>query len=207
MTPTFQTDDGRVQLWHGDCRDILPMVGKVDAVVTDPPYGLGERMQGGTWGSASKYADLRKWDIPPTPDELRNLLTVSGAAIVWGGNYFQLPTSRCWLIWDKQNAVPTMADVEMAWTNLDRPSKRKSLPVGVHSLGHPTQKPIPLMNWSLSFLNGSQVILDPYMGSGTTGIACIRTGRRFIGIEIDDHYFNVAKERIQRELRQQLLPL
>lgn len=198
MKPTWQTSDGSVQLYLGDCLEILPHLGPVDAVVTDPPYGIGDRMQGGTWGAKQKYEDFRRWDIAPPSQWLAGICD-GRPSIVWGGNYFELPPSRCWLAWDKQNAVPTMSDVELAWTNFDRPSKRKSLPVGVHRHGHPTEKPLALMEWCLSFCPHG-TILDPFMGSGTTGVACVRTGRRFVGIEIDERYFRIAVQRITDEL-------
>lgn len=192
---------GDCWLIQGDCREILPLLPKVDAVVTDPPYGIGERMQGGTWGSAAKYADFRRWDIAPSVDWLADLCT-DKEAIVWGGNYFPLPSSRCWLAWDKQNAVPTMSDVELAWTNLDRPAKRISLPVGVHEHGHPTEKPLRLMQWCLGFVPKALIVLDPFMGSGTTGVACVKLGRRFIGIEIEERYFDIACRRIEEAYKQ-----
>lgn len=185
---------GNATLYHGDCLEILPTLGKVDCVVTDPPYGLGDRMNGGTWGAANKYSDLRAWDVPPD-DSWLNSLCSGCQAIVWGGNYFRFPVSRCWLIWDKQNAVSTMADVEMAWTNLEGPAKRLSLPVGAHDYGHPTQKPTRLMEWSLHKTTGP--CFDPFMGSGTTGVACANLGRKFIGIEIERKYFDIACERIE----------
>ncbi|MDQ5959379.1 MAG: hypothetical protein QG592_458, partial [Pseudomonadota bacterium] len=113
--------------------------------------------------------------------------------------------SRCWLVWDKQNAVPTMADHELAWTNLDRPGKRKSLPVGSHANGHPTEKPVALMEWCLIFVPDAQTILDPFMGSGTTGVACANLGRAFIGIERERKYFDIACERIAAAQAQQRL--
>jgi site-specific DNA-methyltransferase (adenine-specific)/modification methylase len=165
-------------------------------------------MQGGTWGAADKYANLREWDVTPTDETLLMLVALSPICAMWGGNNFRLPSSRCWLVWDKQNAVPTMSDVELAWTNLDRPAKRKSLPVGVHKHGHPTEKPVVLMAWTLDVARvpvGATVI-DPYMGSGTTGVACIRTGRRFIGVEISEAYCKIAVQRMERELSQPCLP-
>ena len=191
---------GDAELWLGDCRDVLPGLSGVDAVVTDPPYGLGDRMQGGTWGAAQKYADLRSWDAAPSDDVIASLAE-RAEAIIWGGNCFNLPPSRCWLIWDKQNAVHTVADCEMAWTNFDRPTKRLSLPVGVHDTGHPTQKPLRLMEWCLQFVT-TGTILDPFMGSGTTGVACARLGRGFIGIEIEQRYFDIACRRIEAAQRQ-----
>jgi site-specific DNA-methyltransferase (adenine-specific)/modification methylase len=193
---------GRATLYLGDCRDILPTLPKVDAVVTDPPYGLGKRMSGGTWGAAEKYADMREWDEMAPADIVSSLIALSLPTIMWGGNYFPVPESRCWLVWDKQNAVPTMADFELAWTNLDRPGKRKSLPVGVHEWGHPTEKPIALMKWCLGFVSNAETIFDPFMGSGTTGVAAVQMGRSFIGIEREPKYFDIACKRIEDAQRQ-----
>jgi site-specific DNA-methyltransferase (adenine-specific) len=191
---------GAATLHLGDCRSVLERLGRVDAVITDPPYGIGDRMQGGTWGAAQKYADFRGWDEAPDAETLAAVIAHADAAIVWGGNYFGLPRSRCWLAWDKQNAVPTMADVELAWTNFDKPAKRFSCPVGVHEHGHPTEKPLRLMRWCVAMTKGA--VLDPYMGSGTTGAACVSLGREFIGIEIEPRYFDIACKRIEAAYRQ-----
>jgi site-specific DNA-methyltransferase (adenine-specific)/modification methylase len=193
-------------LWLGDCRDVLPAVA-ADAVITDPPYGLGDRMKGGTWGAASKYANLREWDKAPTDETVNMLINLAKVCVIWGGNHFRLPESRCWLVWDKQNAVPTMSDVELAWTNIDKPAKRKSLPVGVHQYGHPTEKPLALMAWTLeqAGVTKGTTVLDPYMGTGTTGVAAIRRGCNFIGIERDPTHYKTAVERIRNELNQGVL--
>ncbi len=192
---------GDCRLILGDCRDVLPFVA-ADCVITDPPYGLGDRMQGGTWGSAEKYKDLVVWDSKPEDDFLRVLADGAKKAVLWGGNYFDLPPSRCWLVWDKQNAVPTMADCEIAWTNIDANIKRLSLPVGRHDSGHPSEKPLRLMELTLQVVKASGVVLDPFMGSGTTGVACVRMGLHFTGIERERKYFDIACERIAREVAQ-----
>ena len=191
---------GNQRLILGDCLAVMPMLGRFDAVVTDPPYGLGKRMQGGTWGAKDHNSGFLKWDLV-TPDWLPEAIGAT-PAIVWGGNYLPFHPSRCWLIWNKVNAVPTMADFEQAWTNLDRPSKRMDLPVGRVEYGHPTQKPLALMEWCLGFLPNATTILDPFMGSGTTGVACARLGRKFIGIELEPRYFNIACRRIEAAYRQ-----
>lgn len=193
---------GDATLYLGDCRDILPTLDGVGAIVTDPPYGLGKRMQGGTWGAQVHNEGFLKWDLEAPHDVVADLIARDVPTIIWGGNYFQVPPSRCWLNWDKVNAVPTMADFEQAWTNLDRPSKRKSLPVGRVEFGHPTQKPLPLIQWCLSFVPSNGAILDPFMGSGTTGVACELEGRRFIGVELDPAYFDTACRRIEEANRQ-----
>lgn len=186
---------GDATLYLGDCLEVLPTLGKVDAVVTDPPYGLGERMKGGTWGAADKYSDMRKWDVVPATETITKISCI-GAAIIWGGNYFNFPPSRCWLIWDKVRSIPTLADFEMAWTNLDRPAKRFYFRGDTNDTGHPTQKPVALMRWCLGFVPNAVTILDPFTGSGTTGVACAQLGRKFIGIEIEPKYFDIACERI-----------
>ena len=190
-----------VTLYLGDCRDVLPTLGKVDAVVTDPPYGLGKKMQGGTWGAKPGFKEMVSWDaVPPIESILSHLVSMSKESIFWGGQYFALPPARCWLIWNKVNAVPTMADFETAWTSLDRPSKRFDGNVGRVEFGHPTQKPIDLMLWTLGFVPNAESILDPYLGSGTTGVAAVKLGRRFIGIEREPKYFDIACRRISDAL-------
>ena len=195
--PSFKerVEIGPHVLYLGDCREILPTL-TADAVVTDPPYGLGDKMQGGTWGKADKYADMWDWDKAAPIETVAEIVALDLPSIVWGGNYFRVPPSRCWLSWSKLNAVETTAAIELAWTSLDRPSKEWRGPVGVHSTGHPTQKPEPLMRWCLGFLPDAQTILDPFMGSGTTGVACAKLGRKFIGVEIHEPYFRIACRRI-----------
>ncbi len=198
---------GDCTLYCGDCLEIVPTLGKVDAVVTDPPYGLGKRMQGGTWGAQVHNEGFLKWDLEINQKWIETILHLNLPSIIWGGNYFDVPPSRCWLIWQKINAVPTMADFEMAWTNLDRPAKSLSLPVGRVEYGHPTQKPLALMQWCLGFLPDAETILDPFMGSGTTGVACVSLGKKFVGIELDPGYFDIACKRIEEAHRQPRLDL
>ena len=197
---------GNCRLILGDCRDILPTLGEVDAVVTDPPFGLGSKMQGGTWGEKEGFKEMLDWDAEaPDLALLLDIVGKSARCVMWGGNYFGLPPSRGWLVWDKANAVPTMADVELAWTNLDRPAKRFRGMVGRVEFGHPTQKPLALMEWTIAQIEHSgpaQTILDPFMGSGTTGVACVNLGRRFIGIEREEKYFDIACRRIEDAYRQ-----
>jgi DNA modification methylase len=188
---------GDCRLILGDCLDVLPLLGGgMDAIVTDPPYGLGRKMQGGTWGAKDEFSGFLKWDLEAKQEWIDRLLAVGVPSIIWGGNYFAVPAARCWLLWNKINSVPTMADAELAWTNLDRPAKRFDAPVGRVEFGHPTSKPLPLMSWCLSFVPSARTIFDPFMGSGTTAVACVKAGRKFIGIEIDERYFDAACERI-----------
>jgi site-specific DNA-methyltransferase (adenine-specific)/modification methylase len=197
---------GNATLYLGDCRDILPTLGKVDAVVTDPPFGLGDKMQGGTWGAKEGFKEMLSWDSEaPQTETLLSIIALGKSAVLWGGNYFGLPASRGWLVWDKSNAVPTMADVELAWTNLDRPAKRFRGLVGRVEYGHPTQKPLDLMKWTIAQIDhchAVETILDPFMGSGTTGVAAVQMGRKFIGIEREPKYFDIACKRIEDAQRQ-----
>ena len=194
---------GNAELWLGDCMEILPTLGKVDAVITDPPYGLGKKMQGGTWGAKTEFKEMVVWDTaPPTVDFLLRLVDLSPIAVFWGGNYYGLPPTRCWLVWDKQNAVPTMADCELAWTSLDANTKRMSRPVGRVENGHPSEKPLDLMVWTLRTVKAKGVVFDPYMGSGTTGVACLQSGLSFIGIEREPKYFDIAVKRIEQAVAQ-----
>ena len=188
-------------LYLGDCRDVLPTV-TADAVVTDPPYGLGDLWSGGGGSDGSSWrfnpSEAKSWDAR-APVEIVSSLNAK-QMIVWGGNYFSLPPSRCWLIWDKkQNDEWTTAQAEMAWTNLDRPVRVFRMAQceahGSMTKKHPTQKPEPLMAWCLKWID-AETILDPFMGSGTTGVACAKLGRKFIGIEIHEPYFRIACRRI-----------
>jgi DNA modification methylase len=199
---------GPHRLILGDCLDVLPTLGKVDAVVTDPPYGLGDLWKGGGGGKVTSWKfeakEARSWD-GSTPDvALDAALETAPHAIVWGGNYFSLPPRRGWLIWDKIVRNFTTGVAELAWTTLDQPIKAMNYGHGeLANEGklHPTQKPLPLMVWCLGFLPNAHTILDPFMGSGTTGVACQKLGRAFIGIEKDPDYFQIACKRIDEAMR------
>lgn len=198
VTPYFEQDG--VTLYHGDCRDILPQLGQFDLLLTDPPYGLGDRMKGGTWGCSEKYDVMRTWDQEtPSDDTLKLCLSRTTDAVVWGGNYFSMPPTRCLLIWDKSNAVPTMASAEVAWTNFDKPVKTFRGKVGEHTHGHPTQKPLPLMRWCLTLVPDAKTILDPFAGSGTTLLAARLEGRQAVGIEISERYCEIAANRLRQK--------
>jgi site-specific DNA-methyltransferase (adenine-specific) len=192
-----------VELYLGDCLEVLPtLAGQFDAIVTDPPYGLGKKMQGGTWGAKDEFSGFLKWDLEAKQEWVDLILAAAVPTILWGGNYFNVPAARCWLFWNKINSVPTMADAEMAWTNFDKPAKRFDAPVGRVEFGHPTSKPLPLIEWCVRFLPSATCILDPFLGSGTSGVAAVKAGKRFIGIELDEIYFGTACRRIEAALRE-----
>jgi len=184
---------GDCRLLLGDCLEIMPELGEFDAVVTDPPYGIGitkSNRLAVSRGMGGKSWDEKAPDLSTLPNCLK---------IIWGGNYFELPPTRAPLVWDKNNAGRDFADFEMAWTNLDMVARRFIMrPMNMDGgKVHPTQKPVALMKWCIGFLPEAQTILDPFMGSGTTGVACLKTGRKFTGIELDSDYFEIACQRIQ----------
>lgn len=190
---------GRATLYCGDCRDILPSLPKADLVCTDPPYGIGIAAN----PVRQKHEKL-DWDAAPPSDELIAECIAAGEnAIVWGGNYFRLPPTQRILVWDKlQPADFSLAMLEMAWTNLSGPAKMHKQSVTSYPKEHPTQKPDRLMKWCLSFVPDAKTILDPFMGSGTTGVAAVQMGRDFIGIEREPKYFDIACKRIEEAQRQ-----
>lgn len=186
---------GNCRLLLGDMREILPLIGAFDAVCCDPPYGISITKSNRL--AVSRGLGGKSWDDQPA--DMSWLDAENMPAIVWGGNYFDLPPHRAPLVWDKNNAGRDFADFEMAWTNLDMVARRfifRPMNMDGGKL-HPTQKPIQVMQWCLGFLPDAQTILDPFMGSGTTGVACVKLGRSFIGIEIDSGYFDIACRRIQ----------
>ena len=208
---------GDCRLILGDCMEVMPVLGRVDAVVTDPPYGIGadaaaskvSGFQGGSMKAAKGVYAATDWDAAPPAQEVIDLMReISTHQIVFGGNYFHLPPSKCWLVWDKQTNGG-FADCELAWTNLNKPVRRivhmwngMLRKGGEARHGHPTQKPEGVMGWCLTHIPDAKLILDPVMGSGTTGVACIKTGRSFIGIELHEPYFDIACERIRKAYAQ-----
>lgn len=201
-----------VTLYLGDCREVLPTIGRVDAVVTDPPYGIGEnerKVASRVNLSTPRDYGVFKWDEKPAAAETVNLIrSCSRWQIIFGGNFFDLPPSSCWLVWDKMNSGD-FADCELAWTNLPKAVRRlQYLWNGCMrrerhiQREHPTQKPVGVMAWCLTHLPREvSVVCDPLMGSGTTGVACVHAGLRFVGIEREAQYFDVACRRISQALK------
>lgn len=196
--PTPYYSEGGITIYHGDCREILPYV-KADCVVTDPPYGLGALMERPGPGQWSKlWGDgAPAWDAH-APDFLPALVAGYEHAIVWGGNYFSLPPRRGWLVWDKIVREFSSSHCELAWSTLDQPVRAYSSSHGqlaTEGKQHPTQKPLELMRWCIRFMPPG-VILDPFMGSGTTLVAAKLEGRKAIGIEIEERYCEIAAKRL-----------
>lgn len=201
---------GDCTLHLGDALEILPTLGKVDACVTDPPYGLGDKWQGGKADTKARWklndgGSAIDWDDEPS-EGVAAAIALARHSIIWGGNYYDLPPRRGWLIWDKIVRQFTSGHVEMAWTTLDQPTRAFNYAhaqLASEGKFHPTQKPLPLMAWCLDQLPADcGLILDPFMGGGTTGVACVNSGRRFIGIERHEPYFDIACRRIDEAYRQ-----
>lgn len=201
---------GDATLYLGDCLEILPTLGYFDAVVTDPPYGIG-------WRPRVNHQEQNWIDVIVA---LQETMKCAPIHCIWGGNYFtdQLPPSESWLIWLKRPAgfdddPRTYAPCEMAWTNLGGKPRikthvwdggKRAGSIENRSFCHPAQKPIEIMNWCVS-LTDAQSIIDPFMGSGTTGVACANLQRKFTGIEMQSEYFDIACERIEQAQKQKRL--
>jgi site-specific DNA-methyltransferase (adenine-specific) len=207
---------GNAELWHGDCREILPTLPECDLILTDPPYGLGIDGQKQSVNKNPKHNrkahEFMGWDSETPERFVFELLRYkSKGQIVWGGNYFvdKLPhPTKGWLFWDKGQRGLTMSDGELAWTSFDFPTRAftaNRVEIQVDGAEHPTQKPARLMVWCLSLVPDAETVCDPFMGSGTTGVACVNLGKQFTGIERERKYFDIACERIARAQAQERL--
>lgn len=209
MSNRTETVAEGVTLYLGDCREILPKLGKIDAVVTDPPYGIGKdgqkRSTGGHGGR--KAYEFMGWDSErPGAEIFKFMLAVAPQQVIWGGNYFAdlLPPTGKWLVWDKGQRI-NQSDGELAWTSEQgalRIFDLNRVSLMTDGAEHPTQKPIQVMRWSIQQLGTPEIILDPFMGSGSTGVAAVTLGSKFIGIEIEPKYFDIACKRISAALKQ-----
>jgi site-specific DNA-methyltransferase (adenine-specific)/modification methylase len=206
---------GNATLYLADCMDALLTIGKVDAVITDPPYGINENSKKvasrGKLATPKDYGEFN-WDKDPAPKEIIDLCRqISTYQAIFGGNYFELPPTSCWLVWDKLNGTNDFADCELAWTNWNKAVRRIQwrwngmIRQGNEERYHPTQKPLAVMKWVIDLCPKSDLMLDPFMGSGTTGVAAIQMGRKFIGIERELSYFEIACERIEQATKQSSL--
>lgn len=232
MTPYYEQSG--ITIYHGNCRDVLGALYEdmrlahqaFDLLCTDPPYGIGEaaganRSRSKSFGGKSNGLShegrvveatdygVSAWDDEPQDEALAFARTLCKHQIIFGGNYYQLPPSSCWLVWDKDNGASDFSDCELAWTNLKKavrkityrwngmlqqPGRAKEKRV------HPTQKPEPVMVWALQHAPADvRTVLDPFMGSGTTLVAAKRLGKRATGIELDERYCEMAAERLSQE--------
>lgn len=200
---------GPAKLYLGDCAEIMLTLEKVDALVTDPPYGIGKDGQTRTTGGngGRKAYTFKGWDgVRPADEVFEMLLHSADVHAIWGGNYFAdlLPPTMRWLVWDKGQRI-NQSDGELAWTSIQgalRIIVMNRVELMQDGAVHPTQKPVRLMAWTIDQVGKPKSILDPFMGSGTTGVAAVQMGREFTGIERDPEYFDIACRRIERAVAQ-----
>lgn len=203
MKPYYEDDS--VTLYHGDCREVLPTLDRADLLLTDPPYGIGNVWKGGFsgkhgWGKAGIDAAVRnEWDSAPPDAELLTLLLASAEnQVIWGGNYFPLPPSRGWLVWNKPERNFTLAEAELAWTSRDMVIRVADIPRSEPGRQHPTQKPLSLMHFCLKFFPKAVSVIDPFAGSGTTLVAAKGAGLKVVGIEAHEPYCEISAKRLDQ---------
>ncbi len=206
-------DCNGITIYNGDCRQVLPFLNDFDLLLTDPPYGIGEstgKNRNSSNAAVTRDYGSSDWDnAPPRNHLLQAMIEQCQTAVVFGGNYFALPPSRCWLVWDKDN-TGMRADAELAWTNRDAAVRlfqwRWNGMLQEHGGDkkeprvHPTQKPLALMKWCLGLVPDAKTVLDPFMGSGTTLVAAKQLGLRAVGIEINADYCAAAVERLRQNV-------
>lgn len=194
IKPYYQ--DNSVTIYHGDCKEIMPQLGNFDLLLTDPPYGINIAAN-----PVRQKHSKKDWDNSvPERWLLEYAIHKTSKSIVWGGNYFKLAPSKCFLIWDKvQPQNFTLAMAEQAWSNLEMPAKLFKRSVTGYSKQHPTQKPVELMQWCISLMPEAETILDPFAGSGTTGRAAKDLGKKAVLIEKEEDYCKAAVLRMAQE--------
>lgn len=178
-----------------------------DLAIVDPPYGLDKKSTHGRGKLKDRClnrGNIQKWDIRPTEEYFNELFRVSKNQIIWGGNYFPLPPTRCFVCWDKQQVWENFSQCELAWTSYDKPAKLITISNrGAHIDHvdwHPTAKPVELYAYLLkTFAKEGNKILDTHLGSGSSRIAAYKLGFDFVGCEIDKEYFNKSEKRFQQE--------
>ncbi len=223
MKPYYE--HGGIKIFHGDCVELLPLLPPCDLACTDPPYGIQQNSDRAAsrskpFGSvgAKKIAGTKDygvwdWDKAPPPSETFDLIrTVTRYQIIFGGNYFGLPASRCWLVWNKDNGNSHYADCELAWTNFDKAVRMfkwrwngmlQEDMSNKEFREHPTQKPLPVIKWAMCHAPADiGSVIDPFCGSGTTLVAAKELGKSAIGIDINEQYCEIAAKRLNQEVFQ-----
>lgn len=179
-----------------------------ELAIVDPPYGLGDRLVNGghkknPMEKFRKDYEKKRWDIAPNKDYFAELFRISKNQIIWGGNYFNLPPTRCVLCWDKKQMMPTFSRWEMGWTSFDKPAKIYEKVVYDKNRTHPTQKPVKLYEWLLmNYAKEGDKIIDTHLGSGSIAIACHNLGFDLTACEIDKEYYDAAKNRFEWHKKQ-----
>ena len=204
---------GDATLFLGDCMDILPTLGKVDAVITDPPFGVGNFVQvtGRKRGRGDGHGESVRWnECGPPPEVFALLRGMSRHRIIWGANFFNCFEEKGGaIIWDKAQPMPNFSKADIAscthfqkteivripWTNFTVTHRAET--------SHPCERPVELYEWCIKYLPGNITsVLDPYLGSGSCAVAAYRLGRKFIGIEREERYFDMACRRIEEAVKQ-----
>ena len=194
-------------IYNQDCMEAMMEMSdnQFDLAIVDPPYGLGKKTtNGGSLKNTSARWNNHTWDNEiPNKEYFIELQRVSKNQIIWGGNYFSLCKYRCVLVWHKDIYVPTMSEVEIAYTSFDKPSKFCKTTCIDKNRIHPTQKPVKLYEWLLmNYAKEGDTILDTHLGSGSIAIACHNLGFELTGYEIEKEYFEAAKKRIEQHKQQ-----
>jgi site-specific DNA-methyltransferase (adenine-specific) len=187
-------------VYNADCMDIMKEYPNkyFDLAVVDPPYGIGGKFKGGKTGKMNFNEIVNKdWDKVPSDEYFSELQRVSKNQIIWGGNYFNLPPTRCFIVWDKIISEDfSLAMAELAWTSFDKLAKIYKLQVPKNGKIHPTQKPVKLYDWIFkNYAKPTDKILDTHLGSGSSRIAAYKSGLSFVGIELDKDYFDAQEKR------------
>ena len=200
---TIYYEEPGIRIYHGKAEDVLPTLGRFDLLLTDPPYGINADRDRNCPANGWRDYGTTGWDKTPISPETIALCRLSAAKqVIWGGNYFALPPSQGWLVWDKMQRDFSLADGELAWTSENRATRifdysRAQALQDVKS--HPTQKPLALMKWCLSLFPDAKTCLDPFGGSGTTAVACKAMGLQCTLIEQEEKYCQIAVERLRQE--------
>jgi DNA modification methylase len=202
MKPYYESSG--IKIYNEDCAEVLMRLDKSELCLTDPPYGIGSwSATGGNSLSEEEVIAINGWDIVPSRELIELIVSKARYSIIWGGNYFNLGSTRAPLVWDKANRGMHYADGEMAWTNFDFGTLRIfNKPLGATEVKnkrfHQTQKPIALMIWCINQVkNGKGRVIDPFMGSGSTLVAAKKLGRLAVGIEKQEKYCEIAAKRLE----------
>ena len=204
----FNSENGRIHLFNMDCMEYMAQFpdNYFELAIVDPPYGLDKSSTHGRGKLRDRIINtdsIHKWDTPPNKSYFNELMRVSKNQIIWGGNYFDLPPTRCVIVWDKCQPWENFSQVELAWTSFNKPAPLFKFDNRTGGKIHPTQKPIELYEWVLrKFANDGDKILDTHLGSASSAIAAHRMGFEFFGTELDSDYFQASIARFERKTAQ-----
>lgn len=193
------------EVYNVDCLEYMKSLPDkyFDLCIADPPYGLDKKSTHGRGKLKNRIinkGNIQKWDVRPTEEVFAEMLRISKNQIVWGGNYFPLPPTRCFICWDKVQPFDNFSQCEMAWTSFNYPAKLFRFDNRTSGKIHPTQKPVVLYSWLLNnFAKEGDKIFDPFLGSGSSRIAAYKKGFDFYACELDKDYYEAQEERFRNE--------